>query len=96
MTLNEALGLLAFGWQRFGLSTHAGLLQTFTFQAFLFFALTSLLSMRERRSFWRWRPSATLAASLVAAAAIGTIIGIHGVAELLPLPLAESAIVFGV
>jgi magnesium-transporting ATPase (P-type) len=95
MTLSEALGLLAFGWQRFGISTQAGLLQTFTFQTFLFFALSSLVSMRERRSFWRSRPSAALAASLSAAAVVGTIIGLHGVAELSPLPFAESALIFG-
>jgi H+-transporting ATPase len=71
LTLIEALGLLAVGWHRFGLSTNAGLLQTFTFQTFLFFALTSLMSMRERRAFWRSRPSAALAASLGAAAALG-------------------------
>ena len=95
MTLVEALGLLAIGWHRFGLSTNAGLLQTFTFQLFLFFALTSLVSMRERRAFWRSRPSAVLATSLGAAAAGGIIIGLHGVAELSPLPFAESAFIFG-
>jgi H+-transporting ATPase len=95
LTLIEALGLLAFGWQRFGLSTHAGLLQTFTFQTFLFFALTSLVSMRERRAFWRSRPSAALAASLAAAAIVGTVIGLRGVAELSPLPFGESALIFG-
>jgi len=71
------------------------LLQTFTFQTFLFFALSSLLSMRERRGFWRSRPSAALAASLAAAAVVGTIIGLHGVAELAPLPFGESALIFG-
>ena len=95
LTLVEALGLLAFGWRRFGLSSNAGLLQTFTFQTFLFFALSSLVSMRERRSFWRSRPSAALAVSLGAAAVVGTIIGLHGVAELSPLPFAESALIFG-
>jgi magnesium-transporting ATPase (P-type) len=94
LTLIEALGLLAVGWHRFGLSTNAGLLQTFTFQTFLFFALTSLVSMRERRAFWRSRPSAALSASLGAAAALGTIIGLHGMAELSPLPFAESALLF--
>jgi plasma-membrane proton-efflux P-type ATPase len=95
MTLLEALGLLAFGWRRFGLSSNAGLLQTFTFQTFLFFALASLVSMRERRPFWRSRPSAPLAASLAVAGVLGTIIGILGVSELSPLPLAVSALVFG-
>jgi H+-transporting ATPase len=95
LTLIEALSLLAFGWRRFGLSTHSGLLQTFTFQTFLFFALSSLVSMRERRAFWRSRPSAPLAASLAAAAVAGTVIGLRGFSELSPLPFATSAFLFG-
>ena len=95
LMLVEALGLLAVGWHRFGLVTHPGRLQTFTFQTFLFFALFSLLSVRERRAFWRSRPSAVLAASLGAAAVGGVLIGLVGVAELSPLPFAESALIFG-
>jgi H+-transporting ATPase len=95
LTLIETLGLLAFGWRRFGLVNDDGALQTFTFQVFLFFALFSLVSMRERRAFWRSRPSGTLAASLGAAALAGAAIGLHGVAELSRLPLAESAVIFG-
>jgi hypothetical protein len=33
--------------------------------------------------------------SLGAAAVVGTILGLHGVAELSPLPFAESALIFG-
>jgi H+-transporting ATPase len=95
LTLLEALGLLAIGWHRFGLSGESGLLQTFTFQTFLFFALCSLVSVRERRSFWRSRPSAALAASLAAAAVGGMVIGLHGVAELSPLPPSESLFILG-
>jgi len=94
LTLIEALALLAIGWHRFGLSSSAGLLQTFTFQVFLFFALTSLVSVRERRAFWSSRPSATLAASLAAAFVVGVVVGLHGVAELAPLPVAVSAVIF--
>ncbi len=94
LTLVEALGLLAIGWNRFGLSSHEGMLQTFTFQTFLFFAVSSLVSVRERRAFWRSRPSATLAASLVGATIAGALIGLSGVAELSPLPPAVSALVF--
>ena len=95
LTLIETLGLLALCWHRFGLSDDAGRLQTFTFQTYLFFALPTLVSMRERRAFWRSRPSLPLAASLTAAAIGGAIIGIHGVAELSPLPFAYSAFLFG-
>ncbi len=94
LALVEALGLLAVGWHRFGLASNAGRLQTFTFQTFLFFSLLSLVSMRERRAFWRSRPSAFLTASVTAAAVGGGIIGLHGVAELAPLPLGVSAVVF--
>ena len=94
LTLLESLGLLAIGWQRFGLSTDPGLLQTFTFQTFLFFAVTSLISVRERRAFWRSRPSAVLASSLGAAATGGFLIGHFGIAELSPLPIGESAFIF--
>jgi H+-transporting ATPase len=95
LTLIETLGLLAFCWHRFGLSNNAGMLQTFTFQTYLFFALPTLMSMRERRAFWRSRPSIPLAVSLGVAAVGGVIIGLHGVAELSPLPFAESAFIFG-
>jgi plasma-membrane proton-efflux P-type ATPase len=95
LTLIETLGLLAIGWRRFGLEGDPGALQTFTFQTFLFFALASLVSMRERRAFFRSRPSAALAASLVGAALGGVILGLHGLAELSPVPLAESAFIFG-
>jgi H+-transporting ATPase len=95
MTLVETLGLLAVGWHRFGLASQPGRLQTFTFQTFLFFALASLVSMRERRAFWRSRPSGVLAGSLAAAAMVGIIVGLFGVAELAPLAVSESAFIFG-
>ena len=94
LTLIEALGLLAFGWHRFRLSSDEGMLQTYTLQTFLFFALSSLLSVRERRAFWKSRPSAALAASLAAAAVAGVVIGLYGVAELSPIALAESGLIF--
>lgn len=95
MMLIETLGLLATCWHRYGLSDHSGLLQTFTFQTYLFFALPALISIRERRAFWRSRPSTTLAVSLTAAAIGGALVGFHGIAELAPLPLGESACIFG-
>jgi magnesium-transporting ATPase (P-type) len=52
LMLVEALGLLAIGWHGFDLGHHDGQLRTFAFQTLLFFALFSLLSIRERRAFW--------------------------------------------
>jgi plasma-membrane proton-efflux P-type ATPase len=94
LTLGESLALLAFGWHRFGLSTNSASLQTFTFQTFLFFAVGSLLSVRERRAFFRSRPSLTLTAALSAAAVGGGLVGFFGVSELAALPVGQSATVF--
>ena len=94
--LIEALALLAFAWHRFGLAEDAGRLQTFTFQSLLFFALFSIVSIRERRAFWKSRPSAVLATALLADGVLGALIGLHGLADLKPLPFGETAVILGV
>jgi magnesium-transporting ATPase (P-type) len=93
LMLAEALGLLALGWHLFDLGRHAGRLQTFTFQILLFFALFSIVSIRERRAFWASRPSAVLAAALAADACAGLLIGHFGLAELRPLPWAATGLI---
>lgn len=93
LMLVEALGLLAFGWNRLALGNGDGRLQTFTFQILLFFALFSIISVRERRMFWASRPSRTFATALAADALAGILVGLFGLGELRPLPLAESAMI---
>jgi magnesium-transporting ATPase (P-type) len=93
LMLAEALGLLAFGWSRFDLGHHPGQLQTFTFETLLFFALFSIVSIRERRFFWTSRPSLVLAAALAADAGAGVLIGVAGLAEMKPLPLVRIGLV---
>jgi plasma-membrane proton-efflux P-type ATPase len=95
LMLIEALALLAFGWHRFDLAHDDGRLQTFAFQTLLFFAIFSILSVRERRAFWASLPSVVLALALCADAAAGLLIGAHGLAELKPLPMSETAVVVG-
>ena len=94
LMLIEALGLLAFGWHRYALDAGDGRLQTFTFQALLFFALFSIVSLRERKAFWKSRPGNVLALALVADAIAGALIGRYGLAELAPLPATQSALIF--
>lgn len=93
--LVEALGLLAFGWHRFGLDHDHGQVQTFTFQTLLFFALFSIVSIRERGPFWASRPGNILGAALLADALAGLLIGVYGLAELRPLPIAQTALIIG-
>jgi hypothetical protein len=94
--LIEALGLLTFAWHRFGLAEDSGRLQTFTFQTLLFFALFSIVSIRERRAFWKSRPSTVLGSALLADGVLGLLIGLYGLADLRPLPLRETAVILGV
>jgi len=91
----EALGMLAIGWRAFGLATHDEALHTFTFQTLFYFALFSIVSIRERRRFWASRPSGILAAALLLDALVGTAVSMTGIPGLAPLPWAQTAVVFG-
>ena len=94
LMLAEALALLAFAWSRFDLGDHAGQLQTFTFETLLFFAIFSIVSIRERRFFWSSRPSLVLVTALLADAGVGILIGLFGLAEMKPLtPVHIAAVV---
>ncbi|HSB24698.1 MAG TPA: plasma-membrane proton-efflux P-type ATPase, partial [Burkholderiaceae bacterium] len=91
LMLVEALGLLAIGSHLFDLS--GGRLQTFSFLTLLLFAVFSIVSIRERRAFWRSRPGWVLAVALAADALIGVAIAHFGLAELGPLPFEQIAFV---
>ncbi len=93
LMLAEALGLLALAWRWFDLGNNGGRLQTFAFQTLLFFALFSILSIRERRAFWASRPSAILAGALGLDACAGLLIGLFGLGELQPLPLPQTMLI---
>ena len=68
-------------------------MKTFAFQTLLFFALFSLVSIRERRAFWASLPSSLLAIALAADACAGMLIGVYGLAELKPLPLGHTMLI---
>jgi plasma-membrane proton-efflux P-type ATPase len=90
----EACGALAIGWRAFDLPTDTAALHTFTFQTLFYFALFSILSMRERRRFWASRPSRTLILVLALDAVVGTALSTIGVPGLAPLPWRETLAVF--
>ena len=87
--LAESLGLLAIGWRVFALGPAEGRLQMFAFQTLLFFALFSIVSIRDRRYFWSSRPGMALAVALSADACVALLIGLKGLGDLAPLPPAQ-------
>jgi plasma-membrane proton-efflux P-type ATPase len=95
LMLVESLGVLAIGWHWFNIASNSGALQTFAFTTLLFFALFSLVSIRERRVFWSSRPSRLLTAGLAADSCVGLLIAALGVGELAPLPLLQTAFIVG-
>jgi len=93
LMLAEALGLLAVGSRLFDLGGTR--IHTFSFLTLLFFALFSLLSLRERRAFWRSRPSWVLGLAVAANGLVGLAIGLLGLADLRPLRPGEVAFIAG-
>jgi H+-transporting ATPase len=93
LMLVEALGLLAIGLGVFGLA--GGQLNTFSYLTLLFFALFSIVSIRERRAFWRSRPGWVLVAALIADALVGFAIGLFGLADLERLPPGQIVFIAG-
>jgi H+-transporting ATPase len=86
LMLIEALIVLFAGWRLFHLGNNIHQLQTYTFVILLFFALFSIVSVRERHAWWSSLPSKALSAGLCAEACAGVLVGTFGLGEMAPLP----------
>jgi H+-transporting ATPase len=95
LMVGETLLLIGFTWSRLDLGADDAALFTFSFLALLYFAVSSIVSARERRWFWSSRPSGTLVAALVLVAAAGTGLASAGLPGLAPLPWWQALVVFG-
>jgi plasma-membrane proton-efflux P-type ATPase len=91
LMLAESLGLLAIAGAR--LHVDGSRLHTFSFLTLLYFALFSIVSIRERAFFWRSRPTWILSAALTADGAVGFLVGCFGLAELPPLPFGQILLI---
>lgn len=96
LMLAEALGLLAFGWHALGLAAEPARLHTFSFATLLYFALFSLVSIRERRAFWSSAPSRLLGGALLADGIVAALITQIGIGDMGPLGIVDLALVIGV
>lgn len=82
----ESLGLLWLGWSHFELGADDHALHTFSFLTLLYFAVFSIVSVRERRGFWTTLPSWPLMLAIVAVTVMGTLLTRAGLPGLAPLP----------
>jgi magnesium-transporting ATPase (P-type) len=90
----EALLLLWIGWSHFGLAADTNALTTFSFLLLLYFAVFSIVSARERHSFWSTMPSKTFMSALAADTLIGTVLTYVGLPGLTPLPWWQALTIF--
>jgi len=90
MMVAEALLCLWLGWSRLELAQHDGALYSFTFLTLLYFAVFSIVSVRERRRFWATKPGRALAAALAADLVVGTAVTYSGLAGFSPLPVWQT------
>ena len=95
LMLVENLVLLALGSWLFGLEGNLAGTQTFSFQALLYFALFSILSIRERDHFWRSRPSAVLGGALAGAGILGALLPLADLPGLRRIPAEQTLVVIG-
>jgi H+-transporting ATPase len=91
----EAFGLLYMGLYFFNLIADDQALNTFCFELLLFFALFSMLVVRERSHFWSSVPSRTLLTAIVLDMVVGILIVTFGIPGLKPAPLTVTLSVIG-
>jgi H+-transporting ATPase len=95
----EALLFLYFCWSRFNLAPIEDVkdkpLHTFSFLILLYFAVFSVVSVRERRWFWATIPSKSLMVALTTEVLAGTVLALVGLPDLAPLPWWQMLIIFG-
>jgi len=92
--LAEALLFLWIGWSHFGLATNDNALYTFSFLILLYFAIFSIVSVRERSWFWSSMPSRIFLSTLAAEALAGTVLTYAGLPGLIPLPVWQMFALF--
>jgi plasma-membrane proton-efflux P-type ATPase len=90
----ETVLLLWIAWSHFGLETNNTALYTFSFLILLYFAVFSIVSVRERRWFWATAPSKILVSTLAAETLAGTVLTFVGFPGLQPLPWWQMLAIF--
>jgi H+-transporting ATPase len=91
----ESLALLWMGCEFFGIELASRELHTYSFLILLFMALFSIVSIRERDSFWKSRPSETLMLALFSSGSLGILLGLKGLGDLPAISIYAVVAVLG-
>ena len=91
----ESLGLMMLFIRFLAATLPVNAIHTFSFLTMLYMAAFSIISIRERRSFWSSKPSKPLIIALVLDALMGTAISYVGIPGLIPLPWWLIAAIMG-
>jgi plasma-membrane proton-efflux P-type ATPase len=91
----ESLMFLFLFRSRFGLLTNDGAFYSFSFLLLLYFAAFSIVSARERRWFWKTKPSNALIITLISEVIIGTALTFFGFSDFFPLIWWQVLSIFG-
>jgi len=94
LTAIEGIVLTLASLTYFGLNSNAGMLYTFGFAYLAISVVFNLLVVRERRQFWKSRPSNALVITAIAEILFVTSISLLGFLELAPLGYAPLLTVF--
>jgi len=86
----ESFGLLYIGLRYFGLGANEPALHTFSFEILLYFAIFSILVVRERGHFWDSLPSRTLLTALTLGGIIAALMATVGIPGFAPIPFTQT------
>ena len=95
LTVAESLAALYVGMTGFGLSGDLERLHMFIFAYLVFSGLFNVFILRERKHFWRSKPSKPLFTAIIVDVALVMGIALFGFYNLLPITFAELAFVLG-
>jgi H+-transporting ATPase len=93
LMIAEAIGLLYIGLHYFGLLTDDAAINTFCFELLLFFALFSIIVVREKKHFWNSRPSNTVIFVILGDMLLGVMICTFGLLNFKALPFTQTLFV---
>jgi len=95
LVIVESIALLYITLNVFNVSVSNPAIYTYTFEILFYSALFLNFNVRERRPFYKSRPSKILLFTIIASLIAGTILATVGIPNLIAIPFTETAVILG-